>query len=113
MKKKSGGVRISNYLPPGRRLPERRIPGADALFSGACSDLSNEDRRAGGVTDAGGCVGATLVDGGSRVVERSSVVLSEVERSRLATGAGIGGENGRSSRAIGAAGGVSSAPSFP
>ena len=44
--------------------------------------------------------------------EGCSVVLSGVERSRLAAGA-AGGETGRSSRIIGPAGGVSSATSFP
>jgi len=35
------------------------------VVSGAWSDLGIEDQGAGGVTDAGGCVRATMVDGGS------------------------------------------------
>jgi len=79
-----------------------------------CAELGTEDRRAGGVTDAGGWVGATFaVDGGRSVVgERCSMVLSRVERWRPAAEAG-GAETECSSRFICVAGGVSSAPSYP
>jgi len=78
------------------------------------SELGSEDRRAVGVRDAGGWVGATLaVDGGRSVVRQGcSIVLSGVERWRPAAQAG-GAETECSSRFMGVAGGVSSAPSYP
>jgi len=85
----------------------------DREFSEACSELRTEDRRAGGVTDTGGWVGATLaVDGGRSVVgEGCSIVLSGVERWWPAAEAG-GAETQCSSRFICVAGGGSSAPSY-
>ena len=102
------------HFRPERRLPEQLIWGTDGEFSQTCSELWTEDRRAGGVTDAGGWVTATLeVDCGSSVVgEKFPIVLSGVER--WWPTAEVGGvESECSSRLICAAGGLSSAPSCP